>query len=124
MFSADDIADYLTEELHNILTPLTLDAREEYLVFHQDITVLPDQELYPIPGNSVGTGLRDVVFVDTSGNERKIPYLSLDQKASQLYIGGYGSSPGNMQGTVYHYLQGNFVVIFPKPTTEYTIRFK
>ncbi len=126
LFSNEDIVDFLTEELHNVLTPITLDVREEYLVFDKDVDTVIDKSLYQIPSNAVGTGLRKVVLVDTHDEEYDIPFLSIDQKAghTNAYYNSGGVSPNNYSGQIYHFFQNNSLGIFPTPRTVYPFRMK
>ena len=123
LFDDQDILDFLTEELINILTPITMNVREEFLVFNYDLETEIDKELYQIPADAIGTGLRDLVLLDSDSTEYSIPYLSLDQKADASYQ-GYGTSFSGRGGTVSYFFQGNNVGLYPKPRSVYSVRMK
>ncbi len=75
LFQDADIVSLLDDELRSTLIPVITSVREEFWVKTQD-TPINGSTSYTIPSNAAGGVLRDVVFVDTQGNEIDLQQLS------------------------------------------------
>lgn len=63
------IIEALDEEMRSTIVPLILAAQEEYYVQNNDQTLVAGTYIYTIPKRAAFATWRDVVFVDTLGNE-------------------------------------------------------
>lgn len=121
LFQDDDVISLLDDELRSVIIPVITSVREEFWVKTQD-TPINGSASYTIPSNAAGGVLRDVVFVDTAGNEIEITQLSPAHiKATfpfgyqlPLYTFGY-------------YWKNDQIVPYPQQAasaTGYTLRMK
>lgn len=104
-FTSAEFAQILSEELQTNIVPVLDSVSEEYFVANYDVAYSSSTSVYAIPPRAVGGKLRDVVFVDSSGNEVLIPRLRPeDLKARTTFI-RYQPSPWG------YYLRDNSVVL-------------
>ncbi len=111
-FSDQDIVDYLNDELISTITPMLVDIREEFFVTYQDVIVTSDikSTVIPIPTNTIGEKLRDIVIVENtqSGEEfTALPQLSLEQISQ-------GSSSNSQSGHRGFRLEQNTIRLHPQ----------
>jgi hypothetical protein len=59
----------MDDDLSLVLVPLLKKAQQDYLVYNVDVPIVNGQSAYTMPPRAVGNALRDVVLVDSSGNE-------------------------------------------------------
>lgn len=64
-----DIVDIMSREMHAIVVPLIMDAKQEYLVSSYDQDIDAGDTSFFIPFRAVGLKLRDCVLVDGAGQE-------------------------------------------------------
>src|SRR5688500_12240627 len=57
------------EETSIGLVPSILSFHEEYFVYTEDVALVDEQLAYAIPYRAIGNRLRDLCYVDSSGNE-------------------------------------------------------
>lgn len=108
LFSTTDFEAFLNDELFTRIVPLVLRAREEFFVSSTDTSIAANTKTYKIPENSIGSKLRDVVFVDSNGNEEDMPRLSHEETVESYQV----------RNTSYGFkLQGNSIVLYPTPTS-------
>lgn len=121
LFQDTDIVSILDEEQRSVIIPIISSVREEFWVTYFDQAV-SGATSYTIPQRAAGAILRDVVYVDTAGNEIDLQQLNPSQiKASfpygrQLPLYTFGYFIRNDQVTPYP-LQA-------QTATGYTIRMK
>lgn len=92
------IIEHMGDVLQSYVAPLIKSLNQEYMVTYLDYTYTPSQTAYDIPSKAMANGLRDVMFVDSSGKEVAIPYLNPDILKSANYLFGF-------------YFQGDQVII-------------
>ncbi len=83
-FLESDFTQILNDEMTMTVVPFIKNIREEYFIEYTDYPIVQNQFEYDIPPNSVGMSLREVVIVDASGNEYKIPRYSLQDRMSTI----------------------------------------
>ena len=105
LFSNSDFLRLLDEETQNTILPLFATINEDYFIEYQDISIIANQDLYRITKRAMGVILRDVQFIDSSGNIKSLIRLYEEDKTS---------TSNNQEG---YFLKGNKVQISPKPTT-------
>jgi len=121
LFQDADILSILDECQRSYIIPIVSSVREEYWVQFDDQAVTGAAS-YTIPQRAAGAILRDVVYVDSAGNEIELQQLNPTQiKASfpygrqlPLYTFGY-------------YMKNDQFVPYPQQAqqaTGYTLRFK
>lgn len=67
-FSNDEILNFANEELFLAQVPSIMQYHEEYLVFRQNVPLVPQIQKYDIPDRAIGMKLRDLFFKDDNGN--------------------------------------------------------
>lgn len=79
-FDNDDFLEILNEELQLSLLPLLLSMKEEHLVNYKEIPNDTEAPIrYQVPYRSVGNKLRDVSYIDASGNPYEMSRISLEE---------------------------------------------
>lgn len=76
---AADILAFMDEEQKTTVSDLVHTVREEYWVKYDDVQIEFGVYEYDIPQRGLAGGLRDVVFVDASGNEIEVPLFAPEQ---------------------------------------------
>ena len=69
-----------TNELYNYIVPLLTKTREEYLIREKDYTLTSDTTYVVLPERSVGSGARDVFYIDANGDAQSVAYLDSEQR--------------------------------------------
>ncbi len=64
-----DIVDMMNDDLSLVIVPLLKKAQQDYFVYNVDVTIVNGKSDYTMPPRAVGNALRDVVLVDSAGNE-------------------------------------------------------
>lgn len=67
-FEDEDFLAFADEEMDIGLVPSVISAQEDYLMYTQPILIEANQFKFPIPYRAVGNKLREVSFMDQSGN--------------------------------------------------------
>lgn len=121
LFQDADIVGLLDEEMRETIVPLILSAREDFWTLNYD-QAISGAAAYTIPPRACGGILRDVVFVDTQGNEIEMTRLSPAQIKSTF--------PFGYQLPLYtfgFYLKHDQLLPYPQQAinaTAYTLRMK
>lgn len=105
-FSTDGFIQVLSEEMMTNIVPILDSVSEEYFVTNYDIPFVETVNTYAIPPRAVGGKLRDVVFVDTNGNEINLPRLRPEDIKSRTVFIRYQPAPWGF------YLKDNSVILF------------
>lgn len=121
LFQDTDIIAHLDKAQRTKIIPLLNSVREEYWVtrFDQAVTGVAS---YTLPQRGSGAMLRDVVFVDSQGNEIELTRLSPVQIKSTF--------PFGYQLPLYtfgYYIQDDQVFLYPQQAvaaSQYTLRMK
>lgn len=92
-FTTEDFLDMVDDELRYFAIPHILSAKEEYLMTFTDIDLVDGVREYTIPYRSVGSIVRDVCVVESSGHVRELTRIELDDVSD--YSNGFnaGSYP-------------------------------
>lgn len=106
LFSTTDYLTVLNDEMQNQVTPLLMKLNEEFFLTYQDTTVTLAQNAYRIPKRAIGSMLRDVQIINSSGNIYSLPRLFEEDKYSTT------------QGTMGYYLKSNQIILSPTPTAS------
>lgn len=121
LFLDSDVVSLLDDALRDTLIPVITSVREEFWVKTYDQPINGSAS-YTIPSNAAGGILRDVVFVDTAGNEIDI------QQLSPAHI--KATFPFGYQLPLYtfgYYWKNDQIVPYPQQAqnaTGYTLRMK
>lgn len=105
LFSNANYLSILTREQLTTVVPLLNKVNEEYFITEKDYAVTANQISYRIPARAVGSQLRDVQLVSSSGDVTGLVRLFEDNRES---------SNEGQQG---YYIKGNSVLLSPTPTT-------
>lgn len=120
LFQDEDILAVLDEEQRSYIIPIISSVREEFWVQFDD-QAITGATSYTIPQRAAGAILRDVVFVDTQGNEIEIAQLNPTQIKSSSY---------GQQLPLYtfgYYMKNDKLVPYPQQAqqaTGYQLRMK
>lgn len=106
-FSEEDILKFANEEITTNLVPQMLSYHEEFFVTYDLVPLLPTQIKYPIPKRAIGLRLRDMFYVDTSGNLFEMTRIDGDDK------GFFSRNIGTDQTIHKFYLENDNVVLTP-----------
>lgn len=77
-FATAELLGVANEEIETYLVPLIEGVHEDYYETNVDFAVGPTSATYRIPGRAVGGSLREISFLDASGNTIDIPRVSID----------------------------------------------
>ena len=113
-FTSTLLLSSLTLELREGIAPMLAAARVEHLVYAYSTTVVSGTAAYRLPSRAAGGTLRDVVYLDTSGNQQPLTQLSSDQ-AREI---GNTSTTGTPHS---YYLRNYDVVLVPVPNVGGTL---
>jgi hypothetical protein len=94
-----------SEELWTYIVPMVLSTQEDYYVTTKDYTISGTS--YTLPPRAIGGKLRDVVLVNSSGQELSVPRMDLSNQ--------------DVQRGTYFWLQGN-KIRFAEAPTQPTLR--
>lgn len=117
-----DVITFLDEEMRSTIAPLVNAAQEEFWVTNIDQTLTTGVFNYTIPSRASFATWRDVVFVDSMGNELNLTMLS-PEYLKLTYPAG-GNPPLYVFGFI---LQNDQVILYPPnvgPPTQYKLRMK
>ncbi len=68
-YGLSDIVALMDNELSLGVVPLLKKTQQDYFVYNVDVTIVNGKSAYTMPTRAVGNALRDVVLVDSGGNE-------------------------------------------------------
>lgn len=117
-----DVITMLSEEVNSTIVPLVLAAQEEFFVKNYDQPVVANQYEYIIPARAAFASWRDVVFVDSMGNE--INMTNLSPEYLKLTYPAGGGPPLYVFGFI---MQNDKVILYPPnggTPTQYQLRQK
>ncbi len=64
-----DIVSLMDNELSLVVVPLLKSTQQDYFTYNVDTPIINGQSAYTMPPRAVGNALKDVVLLDSSGNE-------------------------------------------------------
>lgn len=103
LFSSSDYLQILNDEMMNQVTPLITKLNAEFFLAYQDTTIVVGTNTYRMPKRAVGSLLRDVQIIDSSGNVQSLPRLFEEDKYSLS------------QGQLGYYIKSNQIILSPTP---------
>lgn len=77
-FKEEDFIEMINEEINVGILPHVLKVHEEYYVKYEDQAVTNTKTGYEIPYRAIGNKLRDVSFLDTTGNFYELSRISVE----------------------------------------------
>lgn len=92
LFDNPNLLTIMTFEMTSKIIPLIDNQAEEYFVTQQDFAYTGQLE-FTIPSRAVAGKLRSVTFVDSSGNEIRIPRLRVEDIMSNVNATGLAINP-------------------------------
>ena len=85
-FTDEDLLEMATEEMNLFLIPYLNQGQEEYLIYQEDEATVSGQDTYPIPYRAQGNKLRDLQYVDSSGNiVAELSRISMEELVDYKY---------------------------------------
>jgi hypothetical protein len=125
-FSEADIYAIASEQIRNEILPMIMAIREEYFVYHTDYAITANKQVYDIPPRAIGMIVREIHYVNTSGNISKLNRLEPEQitsttrtasipndffiKNNQIWLVDIPSSTDGATLRVYFMLQPNELI--------------
>lgn len=107
------------EAMQMDLFPLLLSTKREYYIWDIDTTIVPNTAGYRIPYRAAGAKLRDLILVDSSGNESSV--IEIAEEQSPRFVKGASVWWNNAA----YFFKGEKVVLLPTPTqTGYSLRMR
>jgi hypothetical protein len=105
-----------TEDMRAAIVPLLMSVREEYFVMSKDISVVIGTSRYAIPERSAGQGVREVLWIDSEGNIKSMPQLTVED-------GEVAPGSNFENGVPYAYrIEWDAIVLSPAVTSTGTMR--
>jgi len=111
-FSDDDILAFANEEMFLEQVPSILQYHEEYLVYTQNVPMIPSQSRYPIPNRAIGMKLRDVFYRDAGGQLIQMSRINPDD------LSFFEVNSNTTPVPIHYYIQNNTIVITPRVTAN------
>lgn len=108
-FKEEDFLAFANEELDMGIVPHILSYHEDYLLQEAYITMSPSISEYPIPYRATGNKIREVSYVDVSGNIFEMTRIGV----GDLPFYQNGSSGMSNSGIRAFYIEGDEIVILP-----------
>ena len=68
-YGLSDIVSLMSDEMSMVIVPLLKAASGDYLTMNVDMTITNGQSAYTYPPRAVGNALKDIVLLDSAGNE-------------------------------------------------------
>lgn len=117
-FQEVDFLAFANEEMDLGIIPHVLSFHEEYFVFTELITILPNQNRYEIPSRAVGNKLRELAYQDVSDNIFEMTRIKIDDLPS------YQNNAIQYAFNRF-YVEGNDIVLVPEvgPAPSGFLRF-
>lgn len=112
-FTEQDILAFANTEMKIGLVPSIMSVHEEYYVTPELVSIISGQNDYAIPYRAVGGKLRDLKYVDTSGNLLDMSRVQEEDKAR------WNNSVSSYTAFCrYFYLEGNNVCLLPNSNSN------
>ena len=115
LYEDSDFVAFLNEAMYQDIVPGMMEVREEYFVSSVDYNVTANTDRYAIPADAIGQKVRSIEFYDPNdvgGTFYVLKQVSIED------IGAYPYNSfidGSYSGYYNYYLEGNDIVIFPRP---------
>lgn len=93
LFTNSNLVDILNFEMDSKIVPIMDNQAEEYGIYVKDYTYSTSVTEYDIPSRALGGKLRSVSFVDSNGNEVRIPRLRVEDIMSNVNATGLAINP-------------------------------
>ena len=93
LFSDSDLVTIMNFEMDSKIMPLIDNQAEEYGIYVVDLPYSTSTVEYDIPSRALGGKLRSVTFVDSNGNEIRIPRLRVEDIMSNVNATGLAINP-------------------------------
>lgn len=107
-FETPDLLEIADEETMSTILPNIVSVREEFFVYHTDYTIVANQAAYDIPPRSVGMIVREVHFINDSGNILDLDRMEPEEIATTIPSGGDPTK---------FYLKNNQIYLYRTPST-------
>lgn len=111
-----DFLQFANEEMDLGVVPHVLLYHENYLLIEEDVIINPNQNRYAIPHRAVGNKLKNVAYVDNSGNIYEMTRIQLDDLPYQQYVLSAGFNK--------FYVEGDEIVVVPMQNFQLTGSFR
>lgn len=108
LFTSSDLLTIMNFEMDSKIMPMIDNQAEEYGIYVEDIPYSTSQIVYDIPARALGGKVRSVSFVDSVGNELRVPRLRVEDIMSNVNATGLAINPA-LWG---FYFQNNKIVTY------------
>ena len=108
LFTNANLVDIMNFEMDSKIVPMIDNQAEEYGIYVTDLPYSTSTTQYDIPSRALGGKLRSVSFVDSNGNEVRLPRLRVEDIMSNVNATGLAINPA-LWG---FYFQNNKVMLY------------
>lgn len=108
-FKEEDFLAFANEDMDIGLLPHVLSFHEDYLLQEASIQMVPSVSNYQIPYRATGNKVREIAYVDTSGNVFEMTRVSVED-LPYYQNGSFGISNAGIRA---YYIEGDEIVILP-----------
>lgn len=108
-FEDTDLINVANEEMLLKLVSDIMSVREDFFLSTKEVSLVGDLDHYAIPQRAIGNTLKAIFYVDSGGNKKILSRIDSDDLGE--WVGATGEP-------VSFYIQGDEVVIVPKPTAS------
>lgn len=115
-FTEESFLTFINEEMDLGIIPLVRSFREDYFLHTIDLTLTSDIKKYTIPHRAMGNSLRELSFVDSSGNVSEMRRQVVED------VPFFGTSNETVYGLRCYYILGDEIVLLFNPTTNTKLR--
>lgn len=114
-FTNTDLLEIINEEISVFGVQHLMSTHEEYLLVNEDYPIVSGQQAYSLPERAIGNKLRDVQYLDDSGNVFELSRISVDD------LSDYNSA-GFIDRPQLFYIQDNKVCFVDGMPTNGSLR--
>jgi hypothetical protein len=109
-FTETDILEMASEEISISLLPKVLELYENYYLTHVDVDITASQSRYDIPYRAIGNKVKDIFYVDSSGDLHPMTRVQVEDLPSYSGSSDYQT----------YYIQDNEISLYPEVSDTVT----
>ena len=115
-FTDEVLLDFTNDEIDSNAISAMIQATRTFFVANHYVDLKANENRYLIPYRSVGSALRELAYIDNSGNISNLKQIDI---ANLYAYQTYDESQTQNQGhPTLFYLENNDIVIYPSPSTN------
>jgi hypothetical protein len=107
-----DFLAFANEELVSVILPMLTAIRQEYLIAKKPVDLVDGTPNYRIPYRALGRTIRDIIFVDSSGNRNPLPQIPPEEAHVYQRTSTDTGTPRAF------YLENDHIILVPTPNNS------